>query len=262
MMFNDLGRAILVAAALPMLHLPGSAVAAACHAEAAAATPVLVELFTSEGCDSCPPADRWLAGLSRFSAAVVIPLAFHVSYWDYLGWSDPYAQKAFDVRHDRQAFLGGGKKLYTPQVFVDGQELRDWRREGAFEERRQAVSSRAAEARLEAVWTQDPAGLRLQLRGNLPKGRAQLQWAIVESGLESSVVRGENAGKLLRHDHVVRVWRHAGEVRSGGFSFADEMAIPPLRGPENARLVAWLASEGPGGVRAALSAPLLCSATP
>lgn len=238
---------------------PALAGANACLASAPLAPPALVELFTSEGCDSCPPADRWLAELSvSADSRQVIPLAFHVSYWDYLGWSDPYARKEFDQRHDRLAYLGAGKKLYTPQVFVDGRELRDWRRLGALEARRKSVAARPAGGQLHIRWTPRADGLEVELRGELGQGKAGLEWAIVQSGLESAIARGENAGKTLRHDHVVRVWRSLGEVTRGSFIARDEIVWPEGVKRENSRVVAWLAHEGPGGLQAALSAPLLC----
>ncbi len=231
----------------------------ACTASAPHATPALVELFTSEGCDSCPPADRWLAELAISSdSRQVIPLAFHVSYWDYLGWSDPYARKAFDQRHDRLAYLGAGKKLYTPQVFVDGRELRDWRRSGAFDARRKAVAARPPGGQLQMKWTSRADGLQVELRGELKQGKGAIDWAIVQSGLESVIARGENAGQTLRHDHVVRAWRSLGEVTQGSFMVRDEIAWPKGVKRENSRVVAWLAQEGPSGLQAALAAPLLC----
>lgn len=246
--------AACLAAAFPVL-----AAAGACTVSAPPVTPALVELFTSEGCDSCPPADRWLAELPQaHDQRQVIPLAFHVSYWDYLGWSDPFARKDYDQRHDRLAFLGAGKKLYTPQVFVDGRELRDWRRKGAFESRREAVASRSAGASVQMNWLPRGEALQVEIRGELRQGQGALEWAIVQSGLESAIARGENAGKTLRHDHVVRVWRSMGAVAPGSFVARDEVAWPKEIKPEAARLVAWLASEGPAGVKAAVSAPLLC----
>lgn len=91
---------------------------AACVATSAAQAPALVELYTSEGCNSCPPADRWLSRLPRDGS--VIPLAFHVDYWDYLGWRDRFASAQFSERQRQQLSVNGSRFPYTPQVVVNG----------------------------------------------------------------------------------------------------------------------------------------------
>ena len=99
----------------------------------------VLELYTSEGCSSCPPADQFLSTLVRsdYYPGNVIPLAFHVTYWDYIGWRDPYARSLFD---DRQSAMAGhgGSGLYTPQLLLDGHSLRGT---GGFVERLQAVAA-------------------------------------------------------------------------------------------------------------------------
>ncbi|MFD2815302.1 DUF1223 domain-containing protein [Paracoccus aerius] len=84
------------------------------------ATPVVVELFTSQGCSSCPPADAMLAGLA--DAPDILPLSFHVDYWDYLGWADSFARPEFTARQERYAHAAGERSVYTPQIIVDGQD--------------------------------------------------------------------------------------------------------------------------------------------
>lgn len=109
-------RAILLACALfaPAAH------AATCSAASGPSRARLLELYTSEGCSSCPPAERWLSQLPPDSG--VVPLAFHVDYWDRLGWRDPFAQAAFSRRQRaRNSKLGW---VYTPQVMLDGDDLR------------------------------------------------------------------------------------------------------------------------------------------
>src|ERR1700690_674896 len=116
----------LVAASLFALPTTGFT---ACDVRSGPKTAALIELYTSEGCSSCPPADRQLSRLRQAldSAAEVVPLALHVGYWDYIGWKDPYAQAAFE---ERQGWLVRAKRqptIYTPQFFVSGTELRSWR---------------------------------------------------------------------------------------------------------------------------------------
>jgi len=97
-----------------------------CESRSAARRVALIELYTSEGCNSCPPADRWLSSLQArgFNADRMVPLAFHVDYWDYLGWRDRFAQAGFSVRQRAQAGRGGARSVYTPQLLLNGADLR------------------------------------------------------------------------------------------------------------------------------------------
>src|SRR4051794_21813675 len=120
---------VFVLSALPAL---AAAAAPTCTAASRSALTPVVELYTSEGCDSCPPADRWFSALKAEAAkGTVVPLAFHVDYWDYLGWKDRFADAAFSVRHREAASRGGAKVIYTPQVLFEGREFAQWRRTDA-----------------------------------------------------------------------------------------------------------------------------------
>lgn len=166
-------------------------IAAACTAASGPQAPALVELYTSQGCSSCPPAERWLSRLPRDGS--VLPLAFHVSYWDYLGWKDPHASPAFSERQRQQQAVNGSRIAYTPQLVINGRDHRNW-----------------------PAWTPQPAGAarwRIALRregGQLiaelsgPAQRLQAQWWFTSSGHETAVSAGENRGERLREDHVVR----------------------------------------------------------
>ncbi len=155
------------------------------------AAPLVVELYTSEGCSSCPPADRWLSTLK--GRGDVVALSFHVSYWDQLGWRDPFASAVFTERQRRLMASSGSRYVYTPQVTVNGA---DWRRWPELPPVRAATSA---------------PSLTLQRDGNTvvasvgpSTGILSGYWALVEDGLASHVRAGENAGETLRHDHVVR----------------------------------------------------------
>lgn len=175
-----------------------------CSADSGPTRNSLLELFTSEGCSSCPPANRWLSGLrtqTRTSPRLV-PLAFHVDYWDRLGWVDRFAKPAYSARQHWIAGVNRARTVYTPQFVLDG---RDWRpaRDGY----PQAQNNRAAaELHLEL----DTAGTeKLEVRGEAhlhtpADDGAQVFIALYENDLTSRVGSGENAGKLLRHDYVVR----------------------------------------------------------
>ena len=159
----------------------------------------LIELFTSEGCSSCPPAERWLNGLSDRTRLFrdYVPLAFHVDYWDYIGWSDRFADTRYSARQRRYAAEGGVNTVYTPGMFLNGHEWRAWRR--LKEPRRRegnagTLSAAITESGYVHVRYVTPVTAPGELRANV---------ALLGSGLTTAVGRGENAGRELKHDFVV-----------------------------------------------------------
>lgn len=184
--------------ALLLLALAAPAVLAqtcpATTVQSGAAVPRVVELYTSEGCSSCPPADRWLSSLKGRPG--VVSAAFHVDYWNGLGWKDRFSSPAFTERQQQGVVINGSRQAYTPQIVVNG---RDWRGASL-----PAAPGEAARVRL--TWTRLASGeLRLGAEA-LPgaPGRIQLWWARVEDGHQSRVKAGENRGETLNHDSVVR----------------------------------------------------------
>lgn len=179
--------------------------AQACLIEASRTPPRVVELYTSEGCSSCPPADRWLSSLK--GREDVLALAFHVTYWDRLGWPDRFAAPAHTQRQYALAAADGARQVYTPQVRVDGRDWRAWPRLPA------ASSVAGAEGRgpgLAVVpglrlW-RDAEGVAAEIAASAWP-RIAAYWAVLEDGHHSRVQAGENAGETLRHDHVVRLYR-------------------------------------------------------
>ena len=173
-----------------------SAFAQTCQASAGAQPPLVVELYTSEGCSSCPPADRWLSTLKGRSD--VLALSFHVGYWDHLGWTDRFAKTEFTQRQYQWAKTHRASNVYTPQAIVDGRDWRGW-------------------PALPNAGTTAPVTLRLQRQGDqvvadvgpAGAGSAPLSgyWAVLENGHSSQVRAGENAGETLTHDHVVRLFQ-------------------------------------------------------
>lgn len=185
----------------------------ACKAQSGPRTAVLVELYTSEGCDSCPPADRWLSGLQGqgYTPDKVVPLALHVDYWDYIGWKDRFADPRFTARQRELAALSRGTVVYTPEVFIGLREQRNWSSDSAFRDalkRINATPARAAIrielARAQAGGLDVKAGFRLAPGVVAPDAQAFL--ALYENGLVSDVKAGENRGVTLRHDAVVHHW--------------------------------------------------------
>ena len=186
-------------------------------------TPVVVELFTSEGCSSCPPADALLARLEReqpVAGAEVVALAQHVDYWNDLGWADPFSSHEFSERQSEYAGAFGNDGVYTPQMIVDGRtEFPGGESGKAFETIAQAAREPKAEVSLARAAEQADAGdaLRLSVRVmRLPKltdgDAADVLLAVTESDLSSDVARGENAGRRLTHVCVVRALTKIGYV--------------------------------------------------
>jgi hypothetical protein len=200
---------VLVALALS-LALPAQA--GQCNAQSGERTTALVELYTSEGCDSCPPADRWLSGLAArgYGPDRVVPIALHVDYWDYIGWKDPYAKAAFSARQKKLAQVMRGKVVYTPQVLVQGEDFRRWH-SPAFDEAVAKVNARPARARISLTLDADlPNAFAVQVQAEVPNAsdrpNAGLYLASYENKLVSAVAAGENRGKTLAHDYVVFEW--------------------------------------------------------
>ncbi|KFB68747.1 DUF1223 domain-containing protein [Candidatus Accumulibacter vicinus] len=186
---------------------------AACQRSSPPHTVALVELFTSEGCSSCPPADRWLSTLAaRYGPEQVVPLSLHVDYWDYIGWQDPFAQAQFSERQRQLGQRSASPVVYTPEVFVGMRELRGWHDAASFEQRLRQINRQPARADIRLAMKGGETGaiaVEAQFRtATAEDGRNSLQGVLVlyEDRLESSVRRGENRGATLRHDHVVRYW--------------------------------------------------------
>lgn len=179
----------------------GGASAQACSSHSAATSPVVLELYTSEGCSSCPPADRWLSG--QIGRPGVVALAFHVDYWDRLGWVDRYASADHTRRQMAQVASSGARFAYTPQLIVQGQDWPRW--PGALP----APTPSLFDVSLTREGRQIAA--RIQPLQTLPAGATRpaqvaAYWAWTEDGHQSAVRSGENAGRALRHDAVVRAY--------------------------------------------------------
>ncbi len=200
---------------LAVLALAGApAGAAQCHLAGTAARVALVELYTSEGCSSCPPADRWFSRLAPAREAVV-PLAFHVDYWDSLGWTDRFASPAWSARQREAVRRSGARYAYTPQVMRNGRDFPRWSAGGAL--RQAAAAEGPAPVRLDLAVSVDAGTVRASVQaaatGRLAGGE-RVFVAVTESGLATDVRAGENRGERLAHDHVVRALADAGPVDS------------------------------------------------
>jgi hypothetical protein len=226
----------------------------------------LVELYTSEGCDSCPPADRWLAATFRGgdAAARAIPLAFHVDYWDRLGWKDRLARPTHTERQYAAMRANRDRFVYTPQVLVQGRDFPGWRgTERGVGATVAAANARPARAEITLEVAPQAGGLAVKATVRVPaaadrKG-ATTYLALVESGLVSDVKAGENAGARLTHDHVVRAQRalRAGPpVDAAGVAATDAVLTWPSEAGIDATVVAFVQNPGTGEVLQALALPL------
>jgi hypothetical protein len=213
---------------------------------AAGSTPVLVELFTSEGCSSCPPADALLMRLGRTQPvreADVIVLEEHVDYWDSLGWKDPFSSEAATARQGEYGQAFGGRQVYTPQMIVDGHAEFVGSAEG---EALRAVRAAGATAKptVNLAWA-DGGMLAIRV-GRLTNGTQgdtpQVFVAITENMLHSNVKRGENAGRALEHDGVVRGLVPGGTIENGSNGFSSTIAVHAARdwNPANLRAVVFV----------------------
>ncbi len=202
----------------------------ACQATAGAVAPVVVELYTSEGCSSCPPADRWLSSLK--GRGDVLALAFHVDYWDRLGWVDRFAAPDITARQYALARSAGTSSVYTPQVVANGRDWRSW-------------------PKLPAAGSPSPVSLTLVREGDHVRaqvgaasaGPARLEgyWAVLEDRHESKVRAGENAGETLRHDSVVRLYRPVSAWPATAGTTLDLAVSPGV--PEHPRRVAFVVTD-------------------
>ena len=229
----------LLAAATPALH-------AECVAHSAAERPHVIELYTAEGCSSCPPAEKWLSTLR--DSANFIGLEFHVDYWDDLGWRDPFADARYTERQRALAKRGTRDNVYTPQVALDGQAWKNWPKApppdiGAVESPALSVAVvRGDEIR---VKVESAAGMAIP-------DSYRVYVALSENGLTTDVKAGENRGKQLDHDQVVRAF--AGPLKLP----QAEAALKPPAGldPAKSSVVAFVQDNKSGNIVQALRLPL------
>jgi len=197
------------------------------HVQSGEAQTIMLELFSSEGCSSCPPAEKWLNGFENNPDLwkKYIPLAFHVDYWDRLGWKDPFAQHTFTQRQYAYRKNGHTSGVYTPGFLANSKEWRGWYKADA-----------------QAIQNNYGGNLMLRVKDQKIKvtyskeGSYEIHLALLGFGLETKVPRGENKGKLLKHNFVVLT------MQSYFYNHSDSN-IPLLTSPINAKkyaLVAWI----------------------
>ena len=218
--------ALMASRPMPMPAVPGSAARPVPTAAAALApVPVVVELFTSEGCSSCPSADAALRELETAQSVPgveVIALGQHVDYWNRLGWKDPFSSAQFTERQ-RWYATGFDEGSYTPQAVVNGRYEFVGSQKSTLA---QTVAQAARAPHATVALAREAGGLRVTI-SNLPAGTkaAEVELALTETGLSSQVGRGENSGRLLRHAAVVRSLQTLGSTGPDG-TFVATATLP------------------------------------
>ncbi len=182
-----------------------STFAAECAAKSGLSTVPLLELYTSEGCSSCPPADKWMSGIR---ADKVTPLAFHVDYWDYIGWKDKFSKAEYSDRQRKGAAFAGAGFVYTPQFVMNGRDFKGWDNSRLNEvvEKSQNIASRANLTLNTVADANGDITLRASAQAVKPADakNTDVFIALYENKLVSQVKAGENSGSTLKHDYVVR----------------------------------------------------------
>jgi hypothetical protein len=242
-----------LAIGLALVFTTSTSIAAECTATSGAQRVPLLELYTSEGCDSCPPADRWVSALPGrgYTSDRLVVLAFHVDYWDRLGWPDRFAQARFT---ERQRLINNRNRstvIFTPQLVLNGGNYRRGLRDD-FAERVSALARDPAKAALRL--TVSPAERQWTVTGHwsgADSSQAQAWLALYENDLVTDVRAGENRDKRLRHDFVVR--DIAGPFPSGSFSHV--FPIDQTWKRRDLSAIAFVQDARSGDVLQALAAP-------
>ena len=232
---------------LMALAAPLGAAASQCTALSGPHTTALVELYTSEGCSSCPPADRWLSGLGSrgYVPARVVPIALHVDYWDYIGWKDAYAKRNFSLRQRKLTQLQRLALVYTPQVMLQGRDFRGWGTP-AFDEAVSRINARPAAARI-----------GLEITGADAKAlyvRASAELGQNSKTADAVLYLGAYENRLL-HDYVVMEWQGPLRLSSGTLRTQRPMPLLPGAVPANSGVIAFLQDRRTGEVLQALMLP-------
>ena len=225
-----------------------------CHAAAPAVTPIVVELFTSEGCSDCPPAEAFLKTLDSaqpVSGTQLIVLEEHVDYWDDLGWRDPFSSHSLTLRQEDYVTRLRLASAYTPQMVVDGayQFVGSDRRSAAkaFESAR---STAKVAIRISSL-NNEGGSLRMRIETDPVPAKAEVVVALAADRAESQVQRGENGGRHLEHVAIVRNLTAVGKADKGGV-FSKEISLSTKSFAAPGRVIAFLQEPNQGKILGAV----------
>ena len=235
--------------------------AGACKVESGAHVLPLVEIYTAEGCNECPPADRWFSALSRTTSPTQAALlAFHVDYWDEFGWPDRFADHAYSQRQDLRITLAKQKVTYTPQVMIGSDVRVKWQDAARLRSTLERVRARPAAVDLALDVSRTDDALHVGVGASRAAGDGAeplLVWlALYQDGLSSRIEAGENKGAVLDHDRVVRAL--VGPWRMDASSLSDDVQIrwPSMADAAHMGLVLFAESGRTGEGMQALALPL------
>lgn len=213
------------------------------HAQSVTRVPVLAELFTSEGCNSCPPADQLLAmwlDEQPIEGVMVVPLSEHVTYWDHQGWKDPFGSQQFTTRQQQYGQRFNLDSIYTPQLVVDGREEYVGSDRRSIERAmRNAAKNVKPELKVTVSDSASAVTVSASGAGLASEAGAELWFAVTEDHLAINVQRGENANKVLKHSGVVRALKSAGDASKAG---PITVSIEPGWKKENLHIVSFVQS--------------------
>jgi hypothetical protein len=248
-----------VCVALSGMALSSAMAAESCSKQSPAYRVALLELYTSEGCSSCPPADKFVSGLraSGVTPEQAVFLSMHVDYWDDIGWKDVFSKHVITERQRWLSGLAGAKTIYTPEIFMGGQELRGWSDgvQGAVKR----INAKPAQADI-TISLGKLAGNSLPVEINAKAAQGgKLFVALVENGLATDIKAGENSGRVLKHDFVVREWvgpiTLTADAKQNREVFARALTVPAGAVAKNLGVTAFVQSDK-GEVLQALALPI------
>ncbi|MGC4879311.1 DUF1223 domain-containing protein [Micromonospora sp. DT43] len=246
----------------PSPHVSDPARSSAPPSSATGGGVAVVELFTSQGCNSCPPAEELLTEIdhdARTRGDPVFALGFHVDYWDDLGWPDQFADAAYTARQEAYARGFGTGGLYTPQMIVNGtvEFVGSDRRRAASAIASALTSATTAPLTLSVPDVVDGGQMALDYRVQRLPQRAVVNVAVVQRGLDSEIARGENAGRTLRQDNVVRAFASVPLDAEQG---RVELATPPDLDSRRATVIGYVQREGDRAIVGATAVDLAAAA--
>jgi hypothetical protein len=229
-----------------LLTIATANVQAACEARSGTQRTHLVELYTSEGCNSCPPAEHWMSSLVKH--AELIGLEFHVDYWDSNEFHDPFADHAYTVRQQMLAKRDNHGQSYTPQIWLDGRLWYNWPRGSPPE----PVNATPPALSMSAENGADTLHLKVDAEHGGADADYRIYAALTENGLSEHVRGGENRGKTLSHDEVVRAFAGPFELPHADI----DLKVPPRLEPARSSMVAFVQDNRDGSIVQAIRMPV------
>jgi hypothetical protein len=234
-------RSFFGAAVVGLVLLVSQAVAKSPVVQAVAKPPVVVELFTSQGCSSCPPAEAFLNDLT--TRPDIVALEYHVDYWDYIGWKDPFGRREYTKRQQAYSESLGGRYVYTPQMVINGAAHEVGSKRDAIERLIQDQQTESSPDAPELRLTRTDDSIVVNLSGPAPLRPLDVVFIAFDGRHETKVTRGENSGQTLVNAHVVRGLERLGQWSGGPAAFTVE--LKGRKGDGGCAVIVQASSHGP-----------------